>query len=291
VLKVKKSADQTNRKTMAVLKFHVRNDGHVEEAVVPVAAISSGLRESLLTYLTSSRKFAIVDETFTKEVDALNAQNEISNDALQNAIAKADQLGADYMAVGICDGMEIRKQSLKIGGNSANFRKADGLLRLRIIKISTRQTVLASDFPLNTLNKVDLLGAHPEFSLYDSAGKAMAERILETIYPIKISGTTESGEVILDRGGETLKAGELYDIYRPGEQMRDSSTGDSLGYTETLIGSVQITRVLPKVSYARIMKQTVEIQTDFICRKSANETTTSQPAKTLKKSAVEDAFN
>lgn len=290
VLKVKKSADQTNRKTMAVLNFHASGDGHVDGAVVPAAALSSGYRESLLTYLTASRKFAIVDETFKNEVAAIKASNEIGNDVLEDIIAKADQLGADYIAVGISDEMNISNNAIKVGDMSANVRKLTGLLRLRIIKVSSRQTVLAADFPLSKLKNVDMIGAHPESSMFDSAGKAMADRILETIYPIRVSGITESGEVILDRGGESLKAGEIYDIFRQGEQMRDRSTGESLGYNESLVGSVQITRVLPKVSYGKVLKKAADIEVDNICRKSTEEIKSNQPKKSLTSTPVDDLF-
>jgi hypothetical protein len=107
-----------------------------------------------------------------------------------------------------------------------------GVVSLRIIEMSTRQTVLASAFQLAKLPQLELGGTRPESSIADALGRVIAERILETIYPFKVVAINGSDEVILNRGGDALSVGERFDLFNPGEEIKDSSSGESLGVAE-----------------------------------------------------------
>ena len=274
VAKITDAGEHATRKTMAVMSFHANADGNIDGQSVSQETLSEGFRQSLLTYLTSSRKFAIVDETFKKEEDQIDSGKGQLNDTLQSALAKANQLGADFLAVGICDGFQIGIKTMAVGTMTANIRTCSGLIRLRVIQVDTRQTVLAADFPLNCFHNINLNGKDPQGVVFDSAGKMMANRILDTIYPIRISGIGNGNTVILDRGGEAIQPGDVYDVFQIGDRMTDHSTGESLGYQEMLVGRVQIQRVLPKVSYASVLEHKSDILADNICRKANAE---SQP--------------
>ncbi|MEI7940336.1 MAG: hypothetical protein WCK27_26945, partial [Verrucomicrobiota bacterium] len=65
------ASQHSTRKTLAVLPFKVDGDAALKGRTVPAAVIGKQLRESALTYLVNSRKFAVLDQTFDKELDKL----------------------------------------------------------------------------------------------------------------------------------------------------------------------------------------------------------------------------
>ena len=263
----------STRKTLAVLPFKVDGDAALKGRNVPADVIGKQLRESALTYLVNSRKFAVLDQTFDKELDKL-AGEQPATDPIQRAIAAARNLGAQYAVVGIVSGFEMGQRNV---GN-LDVPIVNGHANLRIIQVDNRQTVLASTFKLGDLPNLDLGGSHPENSIADSLGRAMADRALETIYPFKVTALNSPDEVILNRGGDDLSAGQRFDLCNPGEELKDPSTGESLGVAERKVATVEITRVLPKVSYAKVISKTEDIMVEAICRKPQQPKAENKPA-------------
>jgi hypothetical protein len=65
----------TTRKTLVVLPFKLDADARIYDRVVPANTIGNLMREAGVTYLVNSRKFAVLDKTFTEELDRLAKQN------------------------------------------------------------------------------------------------------------------------------------------------------------------------------------------------------------------------
>ncbi len=263
VAKIKAQAgEHPTRKTLAILPFHLDGDARLNERVVPANTIGSQLREAVVTYLVNSRKFAVLDKTFTEELDRLTGKNP-NADPVQEAIDAARKLGAEYAVIGLVHGLSVERR--RVG--SLDVPSAAGMVSLRIIELSSRQTVLASAFPLANLSGLDLSGSRPEDSIADGLGRAMSERTLETIYPFKVAALNGPDEVILNRGGDVLSVGAHFELFNPGEAIKDPSTGESLGVAERKIGTVEVVRVLPKVSYAKIIAKTEPVLVEALCRK------------------------
>ena len=261
-----------NRKTLAVLPFRVDGEVSLKGRAVSSDAIGKQFRESALTYLVNSRKFAVLDQTFDQELNKFTAEQPAS-DPVQRAIAAAKRLDAEYAVIGILSGFDISQR--QIGGLEVPF--IDGLVNFRIIQVDNRQTVLATAVAFADLLNVDLGGPHPETSLADAVGRTLADRTLETIYPFKVAGLNGTEEVILNRGGDDLSVGQRFDLCNLGQEIKDPSTGESLGLAERRVATIEVTRVLPKVAYAKVITRTEEIVMEAVCRKP-------QQAKTVARS-------
>jgi hypothetical protein len=170
------------------------------------------------------------------------------------------------------------------------MKSLDGVVQLRVLKVENGQTILASYFLLNELPNVNLNGSTPEFSVFDSVGKAMASRILDFIYPLKISGITGSNEVAIDRGGEGMSEGDVYDVFKIGDPLKDPTTGESMGFVETKVSTIELVRVLPKVSYAKVISKREPINIEYICRRSVGNSA-SNSRKTKPQSNPNDLDN
>jgi hypothetical protein len=250
------------RKTLAVLPFRVSEDARFKDRSVPASTIGAQLREAAATYLVQSRKFAVVDKTFDDELTQLAAANPTS-DPIQRAIEAAKKIGAQYVVIGLAEGLGVSQKT--IGGLS--IASAEGAVSLRIIEVQSRQTVLAKTFLLRDLPELDLGSDRLELSIADALGRAMAERTLETIYPFKVAALNGPDEVVLNRGGDAFSAGDRLELFNPGEEIKDPSTGESLGVAERKVATAEVIRVLPKVSYAKVISKTEDIMVEAICRK------------------------
>lgn len=89
--------------------------------------------------------------------------------------------------------------------------------------------------------------------LYKAAGQRMMLRSLEAIYPLKILEIAD-GKVVLNRGEGAIGANDEFDVFVLGKGYTDPDTGEFLGQGESRVARVQITRVAPKFSEARIVE-------------------------------------
>ncbi|WP_084889108.1 hypothetical protein [Vibrio sp. qd031] len=83
-----------------------------------------------------------------------------------------------------------------------------------------------------------------------SAGKVF-DQLKENIYPLMLIKNTD-GSLVLNSGGETVKQGQRFDVFSLGEKIIDPITKESLGYNETKVGQVRVSRVLPKLAYVEL---------------------------------------
>ncbi len=86
--------------------------------------------------------------------------------------------------------------------------------------------------------------------------------------PMEIVGIAGK-EVIVGQGGKTVGVGEIFEVYATGEELFDSRTGESLGHTDTLVGRIQVVRVMPKISYCRILNCTTALTKGMTVRRNA----------------------
>jgi len=279
------AAANSTRKILAVLPFRVSEDARFKDRSVPASTVGTQLREAAVTYLVQSRKFAVVDKTFDDELTRL-VDAKPTSDPIQRAIEAAKKIGAQYLVIGLAEGLGVSQKS--IGGLSV--ASADGAVSLRIIEVQSRQTVLAKAFMLRDLPDLDLGSDRPELSIADALGRAMAERTLETIYPFKVAALNGPDEVVLNRGGDALSAGDKLEIFNPGEEIKDPSTSESLGVTERKVATAEVIRVLPKVSYAKVVSKTEDIMVEAICRKPQQSKTESKNKPTAIRNEIDNLF-
>lgn len=94
-----------------------------------------------------------------------------------------------------------------------------------------------------------------------SAGQAVIAGINKVVYELvrEIGAAPAEGSVIkaddlevwINLGSDVVSMGERFEVMRKGEDLIDPDTGISLGSTDLLIGSVQISRVQEKFAIAR----------------------------------------
>ena len=98
----------------------------------------------------------------------------------------------------------------------------------------------------------------------------VCEKVLSAIYPL-IVVQVNGDRLVLGQGGDGIKEGSRYNVYRYGERMVDPYNGEFLGRNEIYCAEIEVERVLPKQSYAKVVQSDVDLSSVFapktlVCR-------------------------
>ena len=102
----------------------------------------------------------------------------------------------------------------------------------------------------------------------EKASVILTNEFSNTVFPalvIKVEGK----QIWVNRGDDSaMKFGEIFEIFQPGEDLIDPSTGENLGSAEMSIGRAKVTRINPKFTVMEITKgDPTQIHPSFILRK------------------------
>jgi TolB-like protein len=237
--------------------------------------------QKLTAALTQSNKFAVLDREYMQEF-AQERNFLLSGDASLEEMAKlGEALGVDYMLVGTINRAGIvRKESYSPAiGRTISEYEADFSFEYRLIVGPTRQVKLADVLTIK-LDKTEQLKPlvtkwRPQDMDYKEmmdnfigmAANQLVEKIVDQLYPIRIASIDKDGQVIINQGGSRIAVGQLLDIVSQGKELFDADTKESLGTTETLVATIRIDKVLPRLSYAKLVEgDLAKLSEGLICR-------------------------
>jgi TolB-like protein len=266
-----------NRRKIAIFPFRAMNlSYHSLDKSVPASVISRIFTQKLVTEITQTRRFTVLDREYMEEY--LSEKNMIlSGDAPVSEQMKIGQvLGVDYLLIGTITNFEQKQTpyTIQVTGETGIDLSASFTADYRIVVMATRQ-IKWSDSVTLSLGHEDIEQLVPNHDpdeiqqqMLMLGAKQIIHKAMENIYPIRIVEMQHNGNIVLNQGGVTLKQGDIFDVYRLGEKIIDPYTNESLGSSELWIASVEISRVIPKMSYAKIIKgDSSLIQKGQICRR------------------------
>jgi len=86
----------------------------------------------------------------------------------------------------------------------------------------------------------------------------MTDQLVDAVFPMRVLNV-QGKQVWINRGKDgALKKGDVLKVFRPGIELIDPDTGESLGSAETEVGKIKVTRANPKFTMAEVHKDTVE---------------------------------
>jgi len=231
--------------------------------------------------LIQTNKFAVLDREsisdFVGEKKML-----VSFDAPLGEQAKlAETLGADYLLVGTITQAVIERidRRLEVAEYTSSEFKARLSFNYRLVDSSTKQIILASNAQKYLENEeVRKLADEQSPDEWDPAQVRDAfislvvndviEAIIDRVYPIKIAGLQQdAGQVILNQGGERMTQGMQLEVFKPGNEIIDTDTKESLGTVETHVATIEVQKVTQTMSYATVVEGDIsKISKDLVCR-------------------------
>ncbi|MDD5064281.1 MAG: CsgG/HfaB family protein [Phycisphaerae bacterium] len=300
VLNEKKLDDGTYEVTLKVAVFDYESpekSARLKLAVMPIRTLTGFYQfgnilnpsldtsrlfsQKLTAALTQTNKFNVLDREYMQEF-AQERNFLLSGDASMEEMAKlGEALGVDYMLVGTINraGIVTKESYSQAIGRTVTEYEAHFSFEYRLIVGPTRQVKLAGvlDIALDKVNDIkklvkkwepqDLDWKELTDNFIGMAANQMVDIIIDNLYPIRIASIDKDGQVIINQGGSRIAVGQLLDIVSQGKELFDADTRESLGTTETLVATIRIDKVMPKISYAKVIEgDLAKLSEGLICR-------------------------
>lgn len=264
------------KKTIAVLDFEVNSNALAIESGFSSEAEkeSSLLTSELIAALTKDSSFNVLERSYFKTLDE---ERRASGFSISNLSGKAKLLGIDYLIMGNIERFEAQKKRHHFTPSNIEIDEFLGHLavNLRIIDTNASKVIYAdkiTEFDAECINEYSsnspLLFMN---TLKEFAVKQLMTRITETISPIQVT-SIYGGYVYLNRGEDSsLKRGMKLQVFIPNDRSIDPDTGEVTGSTEYMVGELKVTKILPKVTKAQIIRYSMPIEVGAYCRTASNK--------------------
>lgn len=255
------------------------------EADLPAVAIKEPkvgekVNQSTQRHLNIERLWAELEASFraTRKLRVLSRdENVIAEIRAEQQFAESDLAKGDAAATGELSNAHYlilpRVQDFKFYRSAKtlpNFddkyqRQDSGLLQLTAQMVNTSSGQIEANFDLSSRfatasQIVNSKGGAPDTTHFTKMAKEvaaqLADQFVAAVFPMKVVQVTRGNQVIINRGADGgIKMGEVLEVFFAGEELIDPDTGKSLGSSEEYVGKVQVVRINPKVTYAKIIEQ------------------------------------
>jgi hypothetical protein len=177
----------------------------------------------------------------------------ITSDAapLTEKVRVGQVLGADYLVMGRLRDFSISpdKKVIEITGEVQNNELVVTDLYYQVVAVATRQIKWANSIFYKS--SVPSRGGIRTAS--DAIATAISDDVSLTVYPLRIIDAHDPDNLVINQGGITVSVGKKYRAMLLGPLLIDPNTNEPLGPREQEVGIVQIMRVDPKMSEARLV--------------------------------------
>ena len=277
-----------DRRRLAVLDFEIdevhlygaggereqrRGDGAVRRGVEVdydlIRNLQDRFRARIEALLTQGRRFAVLD----RRADDLYQQEKRLLQSADVDTAEGARLGkvlgADYLLYGTVDriAVEEERKNIQLTGETRTEVQAAAQVRYSVLAVATRQVKWSSAVELEHAADEELWPEQQAEAVLDDIAARIVDELTENIYPPVVMQVLGGGTVAVNRGGNTVAAGDLFEVFALGAALIDPDTGESLGRLEMPVGFVRITTVKPKYSLAEIVRADAGVAADMILRR------------------------
>ncbi len=225
-------------------------------------------REKILSDLeaavSATRKFRLVSRDKAK-LQVIRDEQEFSASDLSSggAAATGELKAANYLIIPTVSKFAFYRSSQKVPNISGKFRQRDVgelVLTIQALDTSTGEVMRTFQLPASygsSWRISNSAGGSPGQGHFAKLSEEVAEKlgnqIVEAVFPMRVIKVS-AGRVWLNRGaGSGLEQGLELNVYRPGEDLVDPDTGESLGPAESKIGKIKVTKINDKHSVADIV--------------------------------------
>jgi curli biogenesis system outer membrane secretion channel CsgG len=283
VAKYKRSSS-SNRKRIAVMPlWSSSKEFSIDGQPTNADQVLRILGQNLVSQLVQSRKFTVLDREFIEETVGEKAMITNGDVSVDEMAKMGQELVADYILVGILENLSFQTSEMKMRTSDRTIKTRSGLVEMsyRIIDVPTRQIKYADHARINIteadLRNLDnsLVTNNIDSAMTIIAADAISKKVLNAIYPMLVV-SVRGESVTLNQGGEMLKVGDQFEVFEYGEKMIDPYTKESLGREEVYRATIELSRVNPKSSYAKIIESEVDLSEVFrpkglVCRPLSNQ--------------------
>lgn len=212
--------------------------------------LGANLQQRIVTELNRSRKFNALDRDSSSYYEAEKQLISSGNAAKDEIYKLGNVLGADYMLLFAINDAQVSAKTSNLTGKTKT--KASVLIEYRILLFATRQIKFSNSLALDIdLKDNNIKGAN---DMLNTIAARIAGDVLNSIYPLKVA-EINGQEIVFS---QTLNVGDTYECFTQGKAIEDAYTKETTGRIENKIGTIEITRATPKISYGKITEGNVK---------------------------------
>ena len=250
------------------------------------AAFSTQLRDRLIVYLTQSKRFSVLDRTENAQYQKEMALVTSTDANMSERVRYGQVLGADFILTGKIDVKTIKQEEVNplTGQKNVTYSTLSDVT-FNMIEIATRQIQYSNHFKLRVTGDQDQL-LEP---MIDKIGSYATE----SLFPLRVITRENPNALTINRGGQSLSAGQKFTLVSLGKELVDPDTKEKLGRSETDIGVVEIVKVDTSISTAKLLSGTLNKSDDMILRRQAEvpQSGSARPAATPNPGTKSKAFD
>lgn len=223
------------------------------------------IRLEIEASLRKTRKFRVLTRE-SRALESIRDEQEFAESTLTRGDAAETGLlaNADYKIIPIVNDFKFYR-SISPVPNIQNkyFRQDVGMLELNAQVFDTVTGEIKANYSLKSNFRtkrqvVNSRGGSPSSVRFTRMAKdiaaQMADELVDTVFLMRVL-ERQGSQVWINRGDDGgLKAGDILHVYRPGPELIDPDTGESLGTAEQFMGEIEVSRVNPKFTIAEIRK-------------------------------------
>jgi hypothetical protein len=234
-----------------------------------VRKLQHGFRAKVEELLTQGRRFGVLDRN-RPEVYEAEKQILTSGDVDVGERARLGRvIGADYLVYGTIDRVAIESTSRVIRATGERIARSHGATKVRftVLAAATRQVKWSSSINLDRRLPVGLVPEAAAEALLEEVAVRMVDELTENIYPPRVTEVLAPGQFVVNRGGNTVEAGSVFEVFTLGDWLLDPDTGERLDRLETSVGIARIVAVKPKYSIAELISEVVHLSRGMVLRR------------------------
>ncbi len=233
--------------------------------------MSQALDGQMISAVQQTRKFTVLARS---DADALIEENAASGKPF--AFTESDLT----LVVTIDDFQDVTQTATFASiGKTATKRVVRFSTVAKLYETKTNKLVETANFQEQNLDTEELLPASSTdggelsdsllLSLTRRMSEQIAQRVADVAFPARIIAKT--GKIVtINRGeGTGIAAGQLWEVFALGEELKDPDTGASLGREEMSVGKVRIQRITPRTAQGEISGEDLGIDRGAIVRRVA----------------------
>lgn len=219
--------------------------------------VVQALDSQLIDRIHNTRKFEVISRS---DLASIVKEKDFTGEALQVK-------GVGYLLVTTVDDFQDFEETATFAalGKSATKRVIRITAVGKIYDANSGKLLESANVTLSNKDVAENLsnstksGELSDALLIDIAKKlaeGIAARVVDVVYPARVVSKIDR-QVTLNRGdGTGIAVGQTWEIFAQGQDLVDPDTGEILGREEVAVGSVKITRVLPKVAQGEVVEDT-----------------------------------
>jgi hypothetical protein len=218
------------------------------------------LTDVFIRHLLESGKFTVVERAKADRILGEISMSEAGLTDPASAINKGKMLGAEYLAIGTVFQADLGFEIREIPYTEQQQVRDKGVIRveLRIIETATGRiisSVIGEGIAVRTkslekkaygaeLEKYDPFFDTPFMhDLYDALGNDLTTKTVNAFFPFRVINVEDS-TLTANRGSNFgINAGDVYNVIRTGEPIKDPDTDKIIGKQETVIGKATVVSV------------------------------------------------